>query len=432
MAYAEIKAAAKAAGKKLSDVLPLSKDCDPFYSGAPAEIENAKWFADLWEQYGSTGHIRRIHYKILNTVKRPNGALYRNTKSDWSFLGAASRHARYLGLLSPDEFSDRRNAKPIISGSWSADGKTPEITFEQTTWNAPALSPGYIYEPDTSIDGYDYNTADQPYVVEVWIEKSTMVDELLPICQKYQANYVEGTGFTSVTRIVELLRRSEETGRPVRIFYISDLDNAGQNMPVQASRHLQFWKDTYAPKADVQLTPLIMTQEQQEEYHFSTDETGKKVELDAMEAERPGLFEEIVGEALSMYHDPDIKRDLLQANKQAYRQGYRELEMALEPCQDWKDDIQNRIDAMIASYPGIEEEFSILADEMKHLESECEGRIQEAESNFTPPDRPETTYVADDSREWLYDSSRDYDEQTQALIDHKKEKPDDDSDGVDE
>jgi hypothetical protein len=437
MGYAEIKATAKAAGVNIPSLLPLSCNNDPFFCGSPQNKIDAQWFAEIWKSYGSTGHIRRIHYKILNIVKKPDGELYRNTKADYTTLNRGSRAARYLGLIAPEEFTDMRNAEAAILGAWDNDGKTPDATFDQTTWDIPQLSPGDIYEPYVDINGYDYNTADQPYVVEVWIEKSTMQKELLPICQEYQANYVSGTGYTSVTRIVELLRRSEETGKPVRIFYLSDFDPAGKNMPVHASRHLQFWKDKYAPGADVQLTSLALTKEQQELYHFTTDEAGTKVELDAIEAERPGLFAEIVGEALSLYHDAEIKSSLRKANKQAYRQGYRELGIALEPCQDWKDDIQNRIDAMIAKYPGIEEEFSILADEMRHLESEYEGRGQEVEDNFIPPDRPETTYVADDSREWLYDSSRDYDEQTQVLIDHKNETPDDDSadddsDGVDE
>ena len=432
MAYADIKAAAIAAGVNIPELLPLAVNNDPFFCGSPANVQYAEWFVDLWKSHGSKGHIRRIHYKSLNVVKMPNGELYRNTKSDYKKLNRGAKAARYLGLVDPEEFTDRRNDDATICGSWDTDGKTPDLSIDQYTWDVPSLSPGHIHEPYTTITGYDYNTADQPYMVEVWIEKSTMQDELLPICQEYQANYVQGTGFTSITRIIELLRRSEATEKPVRIFYISDLDDAGKKMPLQVSRHMQFWKDTYAPGADVQLTPLVLTQEQQDEYKFATDETGAKVELDAMEAERPGLFAEIVREALSMYHDPDIENDLLDAQKRARRQGRHELKLSLKPCQDWKDDIENRIQAIIAKYPGIEKEFEILADEMQHLESEYEGRCQEAEDDFTPPARPETTYVADDSREWLYDSSRDYDEQTQALIDHRKEKPDDDSDGVDE
>ena len=117
MAYEDIKAAAIAAGVTIGELLPLSRNSDPFFCGTPTDIISAEWFADIWKSAGSTGHIRRIHYKILNVVKKPNGELYRNTKADYKILNRASKSARYLRLVDPEGFTDMRNDDATICGA---------------------------------------------------------------------------------------------------------------------------------------------------------------------------------------------------------------------------------------------------------------------------------------------------------------------------
>ncbi|GAI24958.1 unnamed protein product, partial [marine sediment metagenome] len=75
-------------------------------------------------------------------------------------------------------------------------------------------------------DNIDYNVQKlQPYHLEVWIEKSTMNDELNPLCRKFHANFVYGIGQESITRVYELIDRLIESEKPVRILYISDFDS---------------------------------------------------------------------------------------------------------------------------------------------------------------------------------------------------------------
>ena len=52
------------------------------------------------------------------------------------------------------------------------------------------------------LDGYMYAPSDQPYLVEIWIEKSTMDDVLLPLCEELHINLVTSAGFQSITSAV--------------------------------------------------------------------------------------------------------------------------------------------------------------------------------------------------------------------------------------
>jgi hypothetical protein len=58
--------------------------------------------------------------------------------------------------------------------------------------------------------GYDYHATDQPYHLELWIEKSTMDDVLVPICEELHVNLVTSVGFQSITGVVRLLQRASE------------------------------------------------------------------------------------------------------------------------------------------------------------------------------------------------------------------------------
>jgi len=123
--YDTIKQTAKELGCKVKDLIALSQQNDPFYMGAPADVTKAEWFAELWEQFGYTNgvHLRRIHYRLISQ-QRPffmhNGLPYENTNNCWAHLTVASKAARYLELVPPSTFVDRRNPTPIREHGKSA------------------------------------------------------------------------------------------------------------------------------------------------------------------------------------------------------------------------------------------------------------------------------------------------------------------------
>ena len=66
MDYEMIKQLAKEMGCKVTDLIPLAPQNDPFYTGTPSDWALAEWFAHLWRAFGYQNkvHIRRVHYQI--------------------------------------------------------------------------------------------------------------------------------------------------------------------------------------------------------------------------------------------------------------------------------------------------------------------------------------------------------------------------------
>ena len=99
-----IKRIAKQSGCRISDLITLSVQNDPFNCGSKGDIALAEWFADLWNRFGMQpkSHIRKLHYKIVSQkedVPKLEGSPYRNTEDDSDELEKASKKARYTGRV---------------------------------------------------------------------------------------------------------------------------------------------------------------------------------------------------------------------------------------------------------------------------------------------------------------------------------------------
>ena len=108
----------------------------------------------------------------------------------------ASKAARYLNLVDPAAFVDRRNPGPhIYRQYWGSYDPWVDITGD---WRGDfdVTLPEFPQLPDLELHGYK---AEQPYHLEIWCEKTTMDDVLLPLCRRYGANLVTGAGELSIT-----------------------------------------------------------------------------------------------------------------------------------------------------------------------------------------------------------------------------------------
>ena len=163
------------------------------------------------------------------------GEPFINTEECWNALCLASRDARYLDLIPATDVIDRRNAEPTIYFDAAASETgglivTSAGTFDSAvtlTLDLPKLE---LWRP----------TILQRYQVEIWCEKSTMNDILDPLGQEYRINIITGVGELSETRCRELVERARQSGRPVRILYVSDFDPGGMSMPVAVARKIEF------------------------------------------------------------------------------------------------------------------------------------------------------------------------------------------------
>ena len=213
-----------------------------------------------------------MHYQLISqrAPTKHNHEPYENTERDWNYLCAAAKYARHLKLVDPAAFVDRRNPEPRICMVPGVD-EPPGWEYDFPAWRLPMIRTDLAAEiclemPEVWTTGYDYDDSLQPYQVEVWCEKSTMNDELLPVCRVYAANFVTGVGFMSITSVIELLRRVTELKKPCRILYVSDFDPAGGGMPVSVARQIEYAIKDHASDMDIKLDPLILTCEQVEEY----------------------------------------------------------------------------------------------------------------------------------------------------------------------
>jgi len=386
--YEAIKALAKATpGATVPDLLALARQNDPFYAGTPADCEQAAWFADVWQRGGFlSAHLRRVHYWAVSQdppLTMPNGKPYINTEACWSFLGQASKMARYLDLVPIADVRDNKNPPATVHAVYAGD-TTPDYTLYPPALDAPLIAVDAALVGDV-----------QPYHLEVWCEKSTMNDVLLPVCRRYGANLVTFEGEASITACYDLVRRIEDADKPARVFYISDFDPAGNSMPVATARKVEFMLARYGAAQDVRIGALALTLDQARAYRLprtpikDTERRAARfedafgegaTELDALEALHPGVLGRLVDDALGRYYNAA-------AAQQVRNQAWRLQEAIRAEAQAIMDRYRAELDALEA-----------MNDELRAID------VNPAEYAVMPG----AADVTEDDAAWLFASDRDY------------------------
>ena len=445
--FEAVKALAKAAGRRIETLLALGRSADPFFTGSPAQTRDAEWFAEWWKRLGLTArrliHLRAIHYLLvaLGNVLRPDGRPYENTEQCWKWLAEASAPARYLDLVPADAFVDRKNPPPRLHAELRDPDRDDEprwsVDVEDMSWDLPEIDtdPGWALDfalPTPSVHGYDYSPADQPYLLEVWVEKSTMNDVLLPVCQEFGGNLVYASGFQSISNVREMLERVAAHGKPARIFYISDFDPAGDLMPTAVARQAEFWLSELAPGADIKLTPLALTAEQVREYRLPRTPIKEEdlrrsgfeeaygegaVELDALEALHPGELARLVREALAPYVDTTLPSRLRETEEAAQEEADDAWDDAVGHYQPDLDTIAEEARTITDRYREelerlngqLQEELAPLRDKLRDIRQAIHDAVDEFFVDL--PERPEPETDPPDEGAWLFDAGREYLEQ---------------------
>lgn len=444
--YDEIKKLATEYGMPYQDLLVLAPQNDPFYCGMPAQIRAAEWFAQIWRDCGQIEgvHLRRIHYAALSIgALLPDGSPYLNTKKCWTYLENASKSARTLGLVPANEFVDRRNPDPhLYAPAPSPRAEVGLYDYERdidgdlmlpTPIRIPTLSThlhgANFALPTKRVSGYDYHADDQPFHVEVWIEKSTMNDVLIPLCSSLGVNLQTGIGFQSISNVAGrdgLLSRISRHQKPARIVYVSDFDPAGTKMPPAVARQIEFhWRDSTEIKLDhIALTrgqvdrlglPRIPIKEHERRKDNFEDAHGEgAVELDALEALHPGELARIVTEAVAPYRDDTLERRLDAAEVDA--QDFLDVQW-----HEHTEDLRDEADMLAGDFEPISAKYQAKLDALR-AEYVAETRplqdratalwqaISERSGTFDPylPARPDPECDLPCEDRWLYDSNRSY------------------------
>jgi hypothetical protein len=298
----ELKRLAKTLHRPLKNLLALSHANDPYNLWQSSRVAGAHWFAALW--HGLLGqqarlHDRRIHYRLVSQeepVALPDGRPFLNTHGCWEGLCDAVRDARYHNLIPSGVIIDRRNPEPLLFDSDAeAASDAAIITTEgvlssgtRDMGGARLLLPRLILEPPV---------IPQRYLLETWMEKTTVNDIVEPLGRRYRMNVVPFLGESSAIRCDELIQRVREAGKPCRIFYISDFDPAGTGMPVATARKIEFLARKY--DLDIQVRTVALTHDQCVEFRLPRTPI-KETEIKA------ARFEECFGEG-------GTERDALEA-----------------------------------------------------------------------------------------------------------------------
>jgi hypothetical protein len=427
----DIKALARQSGvTNVEDMLATDRKNDPFYAPhTPTGKVHAHWFAELWDRCGYTHlwdvHLRRMHYKLVSafrdlmtpdtTVVDPaRGAPskpYDNTEAFFEYLIHTSLLARALGLVDPARFADHRNPT-VVEGGDVPDFAGPSFSWDAYSWNwylpelPTALGTDLDFAlPTITAEGYLYSQHRQPYLLEVWIEKSTMDSVLAPLERSHGVRVVTSVGFQSTTGAIKHLQRVARANKPARIFYISDYDPAGTSMPSAVARQVEFYCEQYAPGCEIKLTPVALTREQVEHYQLPRipikDSDSRKgrfeeiygegaTELDALEALYPGELRRILERHLDPYVDGTLRARLSDAEDEANERLHEAWEAATAALQDEARDLEADARAVYAHYERIMARLAARLERdlapVRERRDALKERIAEAQDAFEPPE----------------------------------------------
>jgi hypothetical protein len=442
---------ARELGIPKKQLLVLAADNDPFNAGTKGHVEQAEWFAEVYREVGYRGiHLRRLHYRAYDaSVPNRQGEPYPNTEEQWKDLQDASKYARHLGLVDPEDFRDNRAPDPYLRVH-GVPGP-PEPTYEMRPrgglldWHLPSISTSLRGHATPAVEhevsGYEYADYQQPLLVEVWSEKSGDDAILGSIAMRYGTNYVPGIGFQSVTNIRRMFRRIRDVGKPTRVLYLSDFDPAGMGMPVQVGRHTQFafWQlEQMASEEDVanvKLEALALTEEQVVELQLPRkpikeadrrkegweDRFGEgAVEIDALEARQPGSLGRLVRERVEALRDGTLRERVEEAGEEAERRVGEAVEELLErhrsearqsvsEFNQVAERYRERLEALSAEF---EQEVGPLRERFAEQEEAFEQELEAVEVEL--PEMPEAIAPEEhDGDVWMYDSDKEFVEQTE-------------------
>jgi hypothetical protein len=359
--YEKIKELAEELGRPIETLIVLASINDPFYIG-PARTARAEWFADICRrlEIPLECHYRRIHYRFVSQsepIGMLDGLPYTNIFRCWHELCIAARDAIALELVPDNAFVDNRNDAPSIH---LIDPEDASLGIE----NSHPRDFG-LQMPDLPSLVLTRPTVTQAHHIEIWAEKTTMNDVLIPLARQFGMNLVTGSGELSATACRELVDRAEESERPVRILYISDFDPAGQSMPVAVARKIEFEVHRRGLDLDIQVRPVALTHDQCVEYQLpripikDTERRGATfeerfgegaTELDALEALHPGLLRKLVVQEIERYWDHGHDK-AVDATCQDIEDQLEEITAVIH------DEHEDEIDALRAEWQRIANEY---------------------------------------------------------------------------
>ncbi len=291
-------------------ICAMARNNDPFLGGLPYQLELAIWFAEIHKQVarGRRLHLRFLFYlatgdeadpdtgEILTTYA-PDGKKFEKTLPNWEMFQEASKYARNADFVDPKLILESRknvtvdkHAPTQYVSPLEIESSPPEVSLANASWPYS----GVTYAT-ASPEGYRRNRFSLldrsmvPSLIEIWTEKDLSEGDasiVESVCRSEQVNLITATGFVTLSTTAAALERQRELGKPLRVIYLNDFDDAGLYMPVGPARHLEFAIRKMDPKPDIRLYQLAITPEQVLEQNLPTKIPKTAEEVDAERTRR--------------------------------------------------------------------------------------------------------------------------------------------------
>lgn len=291
-------------------------------------IETANGIIENIQAQGYDLTLRQLYYQFVANDLLPQkwadsktGST--NNERSYKNLGTLINKGRLMGLVDWDVIVDR----------------TRELK-ERSHWSSPA---GIL---DAAIASYRINMwINQPYYVEVWVEKEALVGVLEKVCNRWDVSYFSCKGYVSQSAMYEAANRISEQitdyEKEIKVLYLGDHDPSGLDMVRDIGDRLEMLSDGDF-SSTINMEHIALTREQIDELNPPpnptkvTDSRAKEYialhghsswELDALE---PRYIDKLIEKWIKSFVDDDIWVE----SEEKYR---REKELLEEKAEEIKE-----------------------------------------------------------------------------------------------
>lgn len=260
-----------------------------FRGKALATIEQANDIIDEYRSDGLTLTLRQLYYQFVARGLLPN------KQTSYDNLGRVISDARLAGLV-----------------DWAAIEDRTRFLRGRTNWRNPRQMIEYNARNYT-VDMW----SNQPYRIEVWIEKDALIGVIDSVCYKYDVDYFACRGYVSQSELYSAGRRIRDrynqTGQETIVLHLGDHDPSGIDMTRDNEERLCMFAEMFISVERIALNmnqvevynpppnPAKLSDSRARNY---IEEYGTSSwELDALE---PRMLQSLITNRINMYREENL------------------------------------------------------------------------------------------------------------------------------
>jgi hypothetical protein len=244
---------------------------------------------DAYAAQGFDLSLRQLYYQLVAQ------GYIENSQASYKRTGDLVNNARLAGLVDWAMIQDRGRS---------------------TVWDSHWSSPAEIVQSAAQQFKVD-KWADQPYHLEIMVEKQALEGVLIPVCQRLDVRFTANKGYSSSSMMYEVGQRiARQEGKKIVILYLGDHDPSGMDMTRDVEERLRLF--SYDNEKAVKVERLALNMDQVKALHppenpaKETDSRygdyiarygGSSWELDAIE---PAALAALVEQGVTRYRDETL------------------------------------------------------------------------------------------------------------------------------